>query len=142
MQYPALFEPAEEGGFVVTFPDFDWGVTQGDTDQEAREMAVDALSIMIEEHIRRGERIPRPSRPRGKKIRMIELPVVHSAKAELYRVFRASGIRKTELANRLGMPEANIDRLFDLRYHSRLEHIEAAFRALGKQIAIEIRDAA
>jgi hypothetical protein len=29
MEYPALFEPSKEGGFVVTFPDFDWGVTQG-----------------------------------------------------------------------------------------------------------------
>jgi predicted RNase H-like HicB family nuclease len=28
MKYPALFDPAEEGGFVITFPDWDWGVTQ------------------------------------------------------------------------------------------------------------------
>jgi predicted RNase H-like HicB family nuclease len=30
MEYPALFERAEEGGFVITFPDFEWGITQGD----------------------------------------------------------------------------------------------------------------
>jgi hypothetical protein len=24
MEYPAIFEPAEEGGFIVRFPDFDW----------------------------------------------------------------------------------------------------------------------
>lgn len=29
MKYPALFDPAEEGGFVITFPDWDWGVTPG-----------------------------------------------------------------------------------------------------------------
>jgi len=34
LQFFALFEPAKEkGGFVVTFPDLDWGVTQGDTEQ-------------------------------------------------------------------------------------------------------------
>jgi len=37
MEYPALFEPAQEGGFVVTFPDFDWGITQGETEEEAHE---------------------------------------------------------------------------------------------------------
>jgi antitoxin HicB len=35
MEYPALFEPAEEGGFVVTFPDFEWGITQGDDETDA-----------------------------------------------------------------------------------------------------------
>ena len=35
MEYGALFEPAAEGGFVVTIPVFRWGVSQGDTEQEA-----------------------------------------------------------------------------------------------------------
>jgi len=26
MKFPALFDPADEGGFVITFPDWDWGV--------------------------------------------------------------------------------------------------------------------
>jgi predicted RNase H-like HicB family nuclease len=31
----ARFEPdAQKGGFVVTFPDFPWGVTQGETEAE------------------------------------------------------------------------------------------------------------
>jgi len=42
--YPALFEPDHEaGGFVVTFPDFGRGVTQGDAVEEATEMAQDLL---------------------------------------------------------------------------------------------------
>jgi predicted RNase H-like HicB family nuclease len=52
MEYPARFDPAPEGGLVVTFPDFRWGVMQGDTEAEAREVAADALANMIEEHIR------------------------------------------------------------------------------------------
>jgi antitoxin HicB len=39
LQYLALFEPAEEGGLVVTFPDFDSRITKGDTEEEAMEMA-------------------------------------------------------------------------------------------------------
>jgi len=142
MEYPALFEPASEGGFVVTFPDFDWGVTQGDSEEDARAMAADALSTMIREHIRTGECLPQPSKSRGRKVRLIKLPALQSAKAELYREFKASGIRKAELARRVGISKTNVDRLFDLSYHSRLEQIEAAFLALGKSLAIEIRDAA
>lgn len=142
MEYPALFTPAEEGGFVVTFPDFDWGVTQGDDEKEALEMAADILSLMIQEHIRNGEALPPPSRSRGRRFRMIKLPALHAAKVELYRQFMLSGMRKAALARQLGIPKSNVDRLFDLHYRSRLEQIEAAFRVLGKELTIAIRDAA
>ena len=56
--------------------------------------------------------------------------------------FDASGIRKAEMARRMGISKVNVDRLFDLTHYSRLDQIEAAFRALGKELAIEIRDAA
>ena len=141
-EYLALFEPAEKGGFVVTFPDFDWGVTQGDTLEEAVEMAVDALEMIIADHIEKGQPLPRASKPRGRKYRIIGLPARAAMKAELYRAFRESGIRKADLARRLGIPTANVDRLFDLKHRSRIDQIEAAFKAVGKQLTIGIRDAA
>ena len=141
MEYPAVFDAAEEGGFVVRFPDFGWGVTQGDTEEEAREMAADAIRTMIRELIRQGEEIPHPSRPRGRKHRMIRLAALDAAKAELYMAFLTSGIRKAELARRLGIPKTTVDRLFDLDRHTRLDQMEAAFAALGKRLSIEIGDA-
>jgi len=142
MEYAALFEPAEEGGFVITLPAFGWGVSQGDTEQEAREMAVALLQTLIQEHIRKGEPLPLPDRPRGKKYRMIELPAKVALKTELYIAFKASGITKTALAQKLGIPKTNVDRLFDFKNHTRLEQIEAAFHALGKGLTIDVRDAA
>ena len=56
--------------------------------------------------------------------------------------FEASGLRKAEMARRMGISKVDVDRLFDLTHHSRLDRIEAAFQALGKQLAIEIGDAA
>jgi len=141
-EYLALFEPAEEGGFVVTFPDFDWGVTQGDTDEEAVEMAIDALEMIVADHIEKGQPLPRTSKLRGRKYRLIALPALSAMKAELYRAFRESGIRKADLARRLGIPTANVDRLFDLKHSSRIDQIEAAFKAVGKELTIGIRDAA
>jgi antitoxin HicB len=142
MEYAALFEPAEEGGFVITIPDFGWGVSQGDTEEESREMAAALLQTLVQEHIRKGEAIPKPTRPRGRNYRLVGLSALQSAKAELYMAFRASGIRKAELARRLGIPKTTVDRLFDLDHRSRLDQLEAAFAALGKRLAVEIRNAA
>jgi len=143
LQYQALFEPDEEvGGFVVTFPDFAWGVTQGDTEAEAMEMAADALSMVIEDYVLKNLPLPVAGKHRGDKYRTVRLPALQTAKAELYAAFRASGMRKAELARRLGIPRANIDRLFDLRHHSRLDQIEAALKAVGKELDVTVRDAA
>ena len=46
--YTVLFEPAEEGGFVVTCPAFPGLVTEGDTIEEARAMVQDAIRGYIE----------------------------------------------------------------------------------------------
>jgi len=142
MEYPARFEAVEDGGFVITIPDFGWGVSQGDTEEEAREMAVALLQTLVQEHMRHGEDLPWPSKPRGRKFRMVRLPALQAAKAELYREFLASGIRKAELGRRLALPKTSVDRLFNLSHHSGFDQIEAAFHALGKEISISVRDAA
>lgn len=142
MKYPALFEPAEEGGFVVTFPDWDWGVTQGNDEADAASMAADALETMIAHCIKHGKPVPSPGTAKGRKYRMIPLPAIVSAKTELYIAFVASGITKAELGRRLEIPKTTVDRLFDFRNHTRLDQLEAAFAALGKRLSVEIRDAA
>src|SRR6516165_8091963 len=122
--YRALFERAEEGGFVVTFPGFSFGVTQGDTEEEAQKMASDALALIIESYIERNQPLPAPParrRPtwrgqgrrgnlgRGRRYRPVHLPAMQMAKIELYRKFTASGISKAELARRMGISKPNVD---------------------------------
>jgi antitoxin HicB len=46
--YAAMFEPAEEGGFVVTFPAIPGLATQGETLNEASAMAEDCLGAYLE----------------------------------------------------------------------------------------------
>ncbi|MBI5614521.1 type II toxin-antitoxin system HicB family antitoxin [Candidatus Gottesmanbacteria bacterium] len=60
LRYTALFEPAEEGGFVVTVPKLPGVVTEGDTFEEAQEMAQDAIRGYIEVLQKDGEPIPAP----------------------------------------------------------------------------------
>jgi predicted RNase H-like HicB family nuclease len=47
-RYMALFAPSDEGGFVVTCPALPGLVTEGDTLEEARAMAEDAIRGCIE----------------------------------------------------------------------------------------------
>ena len=46
-KYTAIFEPAEEGGYVVSVPALPGCVTQGETFEEAHQMAQDAIAGYI-----------------------------------------------------------------------------------------------
>ena len=59
--YPAIFHKAKEGGFWVSFPDFDECLTEGDNMAEAYEMAFDALGLAISEKLANKEILPVPS---------------------------------------------------------------------------------
>ena len=142
MEFPAIFTPAEEGGFIVEFPDFPWGVTQGDDEEDACRMAHDLLVTMIQFSMESGEPVPVPRKARGKQNRMIRLSALHGMKVELYQAFRSSGITKSALARRLAIPKTVVDRLFDLHNRTRLDQLEAAFAALGKRVDVSIGDAA
>src|SRR5579864_4571848 len=109
--YYAFFEPdPKQDGFVVTFPDLGHGATQGETLEEAMDMAEDLLRNIVGELITRGEDLPRAAKHRGKSYRLISLPALQSAKAELYSTFRASGVKKAELARRIGIQKTNVAR--------------------------------
>lgn len=56
--FTVLFEPAEEGGFVVTCPALPGLVTEGDTMEEARENAADAIRGYIESLRKDGLPVP------------------------------------------------------------------------------------
>jgi antitoxin HicB len=58
VSYTAVFEPAEEGGFVVTFPAIPGLATQGETLEEARTMAADCLRTYLESLEMDGEEPP------------------------------------------------------------------------------------
>ena len=45
--YPAIFHKSEEGGFWISFPDFPECFSQGETMEDAYEMAVDALGLCL-----------------------------------------------------------------------------------------------
>lgn len=61
--YPALFHKAAEGGFWVTFPDFPECFSQGESMNEAYEMAVSALGLCITDLLQEKSPLPDASEP-------------------------------------------------------------------------------
>jgi antitoxin HicB len=104
-------------------------------------MARDLLKILIEDCIEHRKQLPTPVK-RGRGYRAVSLPALEEAKVALYAAVQGAGLRNAALARRLGKPVGHVDRLMNLRLQSRMDELEEAFRALGKSLVIEVRDAA
>lgn len=59
--YPAIFTPAEEGGYLVNFPDVENCFSEGDDLQEAFANAEDVLGIMAAFHLEDKGHLPKAS---------------------------------------------------------------------------------
>ena len=71
VEYQVLIAPAEEGGFTVAVPALPGCVTQGETFDEAVEMARDCIEGFLACLAESGEPIPNePTPPGSKAIRM------------------------------------------------------------------------
>jgi antitoxin HicB len=134
LAYPAQLEAEGDGGYVVTFPDFGVGATQGDSYDEALTQAADLLETMIANYMAEGWDLPAPSAPAGRPL--VRLAPLVAAKAEVYRAMRAAGVSKAELARRVGVSPQQAQRLFDIRHASRLDQIDAALAALGRRLVV------
>ena len=60
--FTVFFEPAVEGGYVVTCPALPGLVTEGDSLAEARRMARDAIRAYVESLRKDGQPIPRDAK--------------------------------------------------------------------------------
>jgi predicted RNase H-like HicB family nuclease len=57
-KYTVIFEPAEEGGYIVRVPILPGCTTQGETFEDAKEMAKDAIKSYLSVLQKDGEPIP------------------------------------------------------------------------------------
>lgn len=81
--------------------------------------------------------IPAPSTSKGPGV---DVPILDASKITLYQTMRDKKINKTELAKRLDWHMPQVDRVLKMRHDSRLEHVEAAFRAVGKRLSFTVTD--
>jgi len=126
---------AEEGGFVVTFPDIPEAITQGESVEDALVHASDALASALDFYIEDGNPVPTPSKPKRGQY-MVELPASYTAKILLLQEMAAQKVRPAELARRLKVTPQEVTRLIDPRHKTRIDGIAGALKALGKTLEI------
>lgn len=134
MKYPALFTP-DTGGFVVTFRDIPEAITQGDDDDDAMFMARDVLREAMSIYFDENRPVPMPSKPlKGE--RLVDLPISVAAKVLLLNEMLAQAVVPSELARRMETTRQEVNRLIDLRHATKIDRIEEAMRALGRDMEV------
>lgn len=134
--YPVTLAPDDNDTVLVTFPDVPEAITFGADQEEALLQAVDALESALSTYVEARQPLPAPSAPAGRPT--VRPSALECAKLGVYQAMTEQGIRKAELARRLGWHMPQVDRLFNLRHASRLDQIEAAARALGRTIEVRV----
>ncbi len=126
----------EASGFVVTFPDFGFGVTDGDTLEEALTNATDLLDTLIEMEVLESKRLPQASPANGRHV--ISPSPQYAMKAALHNEMLAQNVTKSEMARRLNIAPPNFERVMNLRHKTKFETLYSAFLALGKRLEIRV----
>ena len=99
--YPAVFHKAEEGGFWVSFPDFPECMTQGDSMDEAYEMAIDALGLSLSSIEDEGTDIPKASEFETVDPEDGILVIIEFDMAEYRRKHRSKAVKKNAQYSRM-----------------------------------------
>ena len=129
--YPATL--TKDGHTIlVTFRDVPEAITFGVDREEALLNAVDALESGLSFYVDSRKPLPLPSKAKRGEV-IVSPTALESAKLGVYQ-----GIKKAELARRLGWHMPQVDRLFDLRHASKLDQIEAAAIALGRHLEVKV----
>lgn len=134
--YPVTLTP-DNGSVLVTFVDVPEAITFGRDKDEALLNAVDALETALSFYVDARKPLPTPSKATAKQ-KIVRPSALECAKLGVYQAMTEQGIKKAELARRLGWHMPQVDRLFDLRHASKLEQIEAAAHVLGKHVYVQI----
>ena len=136
MKYPATFEP-DTGGFVVTFRDIPEAITQGDDEAEAVDMAKDALLSSMDFYFEQKRQVPLPSKPTPGE-RLIPLPASVAVKVLLLNQMLEQNVIPSELARRMDTTRQEVNRLIDLKHTTRIDRIEEAMKALGRELKLSV----
>jgi antitoxin HicB len=139
--YPAKLTRGRDGRVMVEFVDLPRVATDGRDEREAMVEAMDALGSDLSIRLSRREEIPAASAPKRNQC-MVPVPLWLAPKLALYLAMREQHVNNSELARRLGVHERVIRRMLDPEHATKTEKIQAALAVMGKQMTLEVRDAA
>jgi antitoxin HicB len=133
MRYPVKLEKDGEG-FFVSFPDIPEAVTQGDTREEAFEMARDALVTAFEFYFEDNRPVPMPGNE-GEDF--VTVPASVWAKVLLLNAMLETGTSNADLARLMNIKPQEVQRIVTLGHNTKIDTTQAALAALGKSLVIQ-----
>jgi len=135
--YPVTIEQdPETRQFIVEFLDIPAVYAVGESHDEALLNAVDALETAFFYLMQARKPIPLASPVNHQP--GVALSVVSAGKVALYNAMLASGTHKADLARKLNLTPALVDRLISLKHKSRIEQIETALALFNQRLLVEI----
>ncbi|MBV8850913.1 MAG: type II toxin-antitoxin system HicB family antitoxin [Methylobacteriaceae bacterium] len=139
--YAALFERGAKSGFVVSFPDVPEAITQGRNEADARNMAAEALGMVLLTYLEQGRPLPKGSKRRRDVVAITVEPEV-AAKLAVIEAFKTAQITQGELASRLGKDGREVRRILDPNHATKLPALIQALEALGRRLVIGVEEIA
>ena len=139
LKYPARIERAEEGGYVVDFIDLPGCVTEGETMEEALDMAKEALTGWLKSAYGRGLKIPDASAIKKKNIYYIS-PEPEIAIPILIRKLRMEkGLSQKQVADAIGIRYQTYQRFENPNtFNATIRNLNRISKVFGRELDVEL----
>jgi antitoxin HicB len=137
--FPITLSPDDNGTFLATCEALPEVTSFGEDEADAMSHAADAVAEAVSARLARFDPIPRPAPTFGPQV---GIGTQLTMKVMLKWAMEDQGINRANLAKSIGIHRQQVDRLFDPGHATRLDQYDAAFRALGKAVSVELADAA
>lgn len=136
--YPAVAHFDEESEtYEITYRDFDNIHAVAYTEDDIELEASDILHVGLEEFISSKMPIPMPSEPQSGDF-IVYLPPISCLKIALHNAMLTTKTKKADLARKMNLNSAQIERLLDINQTSKIDSLEQALYLLGYHIAISV----
>ncbi|MEM5719974.1 hypothetical protein AAGC89_15920 [Proteus mirabilis] len=136
--YPATSHFDEESEtYEITYRDFDNIHAVAYTEDDIELEASDILHVGLEEFISSKMPIPMPSEPQSGDF-IVYLPPISCLKIALHNAMLTTKTKKADLARKMNLNSAQIERLLDINQTSKIDSLKQALYLLGYHIAISV----
>lgn len=136
--YPAVASFDEESEtYEISYRDFENIHAVAYTEDDIELEASDILHVGLEEFISSKMPIPTPSQAQPGDF-IVYLPLISCLKIALHNAILETGIKKSDLARKMNLNSAQIERLIDINQTSKVDSLEQALYLLGYSISVSV----
>jgi antitoxin HicB len=139
--YPVTFAHDENDTIIAEFPDVPEAMTVGSDEKNAVDWAQDALIVALSGYIEDRRDIPPPSKAK-KAQKLVHLPPQIAMKIVIYQSMRDQKVTQANLGQCMSIDGRQVRRILNLDHNTTLSQLTSALKCLGKELIIDIRDAA